>query len=141
MRLIPLVFLLIMSAEFMLMLRVAEPYPAVILPPFHYTSDRDTLTSYRFEVYAFGANKRMVRVDYRSVFDFAPPMTGFFLLRTLPEEGADMQLSTASSDDYTGLAKWLRDVVVSSRLRSLSNSDEAYAEAKIWLRGRLESIT
>jgi hypothetical protein len=126
-----MLFFLLISVEFVLMLTVSEPFPAVILPPFQSTSDKERLQASHYEVVTYGPGTFQTSIDYRDIFDFAPPITALFMLMRLPEQ--------SPSTNNTGNPGSWKEIIRSSREKVIERSNNAYSEAIRWLGNKVEN--
>lgn len=136
-RLIPLAFLLVMVFEFVIMQKVSEPYPAVIFPPFQHSSHEDSLKTTRFRLVAYGPEDKKVVIDHKDIFEFAPSMTGFFMLLNMSAQPPDVV--PKHEMEAADKAYW-KQLLLSRRTGALEKSDRQYDEALLWLENRVNTL-
>lgn len=135
-RLIPLAFLLFMIFELVVMQTVSEPYPAVIFPPFQHSSHEDSLKTARFRLVAYGPEEKKTIIDHTEIFDFAPSMTGFFMLLNMSAKSPDAMEKVAEG---TEKAYW-KQLLLSRRTRAIEKSEQQYDDALLWLQERADKL-
>lgn len=126
-RFIPVAVLSFMMFQFILMQKIAEPYPAVILPPFSESSTWDSLVSYNFKAIAVGSGNKK-DIDLRKVFEGVPSIAGFFLIANL-KEGANTKHQEKNIETGSPIDE-LKKILITKRQKSLNKSNKAFAGVK-----------
>jgi len=136
-RSLPPVFLFFMILEFILMLKIDEPYPAVILPPFKETSSLDTLKSSRFNLVAYEEGKNAIAVNMEDILGKASHITTFYMLLKIPDEKEITYRNVNPSEVNRGLKNFL----LSRRKAILKKSDSGYVEMKNRLNFNIKQLS
>ncbi|WP_156101228.1 hypothetical protein [Salegentibacter sp. Hel_I_6] len=120
-------------------MKIDEPYPAVILPPFQNTSVKDSLSASNFIMVGYGGDSEISKIEIDKLIEFAPKWTVFTMLLAIPEEKENIQLE--KERELHSLKDNIKEIILRRREKALTKSNESYPEMKIWLQKKLGNLT
>jgi len=71
-RFLPIIFLMVLFSGLILLVKIDEPYPAVILPPFQNTSVKDSLSASNFIMFGYGGHSQNTKIEIEKLKQIDP---------------------------------------------------------------------